>query len=199
MTTVRELCRLLSATLHLPDVECWAKHLIRRELLPGLDHEVTALDAALLLGAVVAAPRPEDAPLAVATLAGLPLAFVERRVGSVKFPTWTPGTRDDIDMMFGDPLEVLAAAIEEAPNSEGQFIFGSLRIAEGGISAELYGCLGADYHEYRAGYALRGRPSPSGLTRWVQIHRDVIQAIAGAMWPPAERTANHRESAVVIH
>ncbi len=37
---VRELCRLLSATLHLPDVERWAEQLVDRELLPGLDHEV---------------------------------------------------------------------------------------------------------------------------------------------------------------
>ncbi len=199
MTTTRKLCRVLSATLHLPDVDRWAEQLVARELLPGLDHKVYALDAALLLAAVVAAPRPEDAPLAGVTLADLPLSFVERRVGSAISPTWTPGTRDDIDMMFGDPLDLLAAAIEEAPNSERQFIFGSLRIAESGISAELYGCLGADYHEYRAGYALRGRPSPSGLTRWVQIHRDVILAIAGALWPPAECTANHRESALVIH
>ncbi len=59
---VRELCRLLSATLHLPGVDRWAEQLVRRELLPGFDHEVNALDAALLLMAVVAAPRPADAP-----------------------------------------------------------------------------------------------------------------------------------------
>ena len=74
---VRELCRLLSATLHLPGVERWAKHLVSRELLPGLDHKVTALDTALLLAAVVAAPRPADAPLAVVTLADLPLIDIE--------------------------------------------------------------------------------------------------------------------------
>ncbi len=70
---VRELCRLLSATLHLPGVDRWAEQLVSRELLPSLDREVYALDAALLLMAVVAAPRPEDAPLAVITLADLPL------------------------------------------------------------------------------------------------------------------------------
>ncbi len=40
MTTTRELCRLLSATLHLPGVHRWAEQLGSRELLPGLDHEV---------------------------------------------------------------------------------------------------------------------------------------------------------------
>ncbi len=61
MTTVRELCRVLATALHVPGVDRWAEQLVSREFLPGLDHEVTALDAALLLAAVVAAPRP-DAP-----------------------------------------------------------------------------------------------------------------------------------------
>ncbi len=74
---VRELCRLLSATLHLPGVDRWAEQLVSRELLPGLDHEVTALDAALLLGAVVAAPNPPDAPRVVVALANLPLIDIE--------------------------------------------------------------------------------------------------------------------------
>ncbi len=64
MTKLRELCRLLSATLHISGVERWAEQLVRRELLPGLDHEANAFDAALLLAAVVAAPRPADAPRA---------------------------------------------------------------------------------------------------------------------------------------
>ncbi len=51
---VRELCRLLSATLHLPGVDRWAEQLGSRELLPGLDHEANALDTALLLMAVAA-------------------------------------------------------------------------------------------------------------------------------------------------
>ncbi len=101
--------------------------------------------------------------------------------------------------MFGDPLEVLAAAIEEAPDPEGQFIFGSLKIEEGGVGAELHGCLGADYHEYRAGYALAGARSPSGITRFVEIHRDVIQAIASAMWTAAEHVVSHDELTLTIH
>ena len=196
---VRKLCRVLSATLHLPGVERYAARLVRRGLLPRSGCEVGALDVALLLAAVVAAPRPADAPRVVVTLADLPLVFVERRVGSAKSPTWVPGTDDDIAAMFGDPLEVLAAAIEEAPDPEGQFIFGSLRIAEGGASAELHGCLGADYHEYRAGYALRVSDSPSGITRFVEIHGDVIQAIAGAMWPTAECTTDHHDSTLILH
>ena len=196
---VRKLCRVLSATLHLPGVERYAARLVRRGLLPRSGCEVGALDVALLLAAVVAAPRPADAPRVVVTLADLPLVFVERRVGSAKSPTWVPGTDDDIAAMFGDPLEVLAAAIEEAPDPEGQFIFGSLRIAEGGASAELHGCLGADYHEYRAGYALAGLGSPSGLSRLIEIHRDVIGSIADAMWPAAECVVSYDESALIIH
>ncbi len=61
MTTVRELCRVLAPALHVFGVDRWAEELENRELLPGLDHEVTALDAALLLAAVVAAPRPAEA------------------------------------------------------------------------------------------------------------------------------------------
>ncbi len=95
MTTTHELCRVLETALHVPDVIRWAEALVARELLPGLDHKVYALDAALLLGAVVAAPRPEDAPLAVVALADLPLVFVERRVGSARFPTWVPGIHLD--------------------------------------------------------------------------------------------------------
>ena len=94
---VRDLCRVLSATLHVPGVERWAEQLVARELLPGLDREVNALDAALLLAATVAAPRPADAARVVVTLADLPLAFVEHRVGSAKSPTWAPGTDDDIN------------------------------------------------------------------------------------------------------
>ena len=198
MTTVRELCRLLSETLHVPNVERWAEQLVRREILPGLDHEILAFDAALLLAAVVAAPCPADAPRAVATLADLPLTFVERRVGSAKSPTWVPGTDDDIAAMFGDPLEILAAAIEETPGPEGQFIFGSLKIEESGIGAELHGCLGTEYHEYRAGYALAGSRS-SGITRFVEIHRDVTQAIAGALLPAAEQVVGHDAPALNIH
>jgi hypothetical protein len=189
----------VSATLHLPRVDRWAEQLGARELLPGLDHEINALDAALLLAAVVAAPRPADAPRVVATLADLPLVFVERRVGSVKSPTWAPGTDDDIEAMFGDPLEILAAAIEEAPDPEGQLLFGSLKIEESGLSAEFHGCLGADYREYRAGYALAGLGLPSGITRFVEVHGDVIRAIAGAMWPPAEHVVSHDESTLTIH
>ena len=199
MTTTLDLCRVLAPALHVPGVDRWAEQLVSRELLPGLDREVYALDAALLLMAVVAAPRPADAPRVVVMLADLPLAFVERRVGSAKLPTWVPGTKDDIAAMPNDPLELLAAAIQEAPDPEGEFLFGSLRIAESGAIAELHGCLGADYHEYRAGYALRVSGSPSGLTRLVEIHRDVIQAIAGALWPAAEHIANHHESTLIIH
>ncbi len=199
MITIRELCRVLATALHVPDVERYAARLVRRGLLPRAGCEVGALDAAVLLMAVVAAPRPADAARVVATLADLPLVFVERRVGSAKSPTWVPGTDDDIAAMFGDPLEILAAAIEEAPDQEGQFLFGSLRIAEGGAIAELHGCLGADYHEYRAGYALAGLGSPSGLTRFVEIHRDVIQSVAGALWPAAEHVVSHDESTLTIH
>lgn len=199
MITTRDLCRVLSAALHVPGVERYAARLVRRGLLPRAGCEVCALDAALLLAAVVAAPRPVDAPRVVVTLAHLPLVFVERKVGSAKSPTWVPGTDDDIAAMFGDPLEVLAAAIEEVPDPEGQFLFGSLKIAESGVSAEFHGCLGAEFHEYRAGYALAGRPKPSGITRFVEIHRDVIQALADALWPAAEHAASHDESTLTVH
>ncbi len=53
MTTTRELCRQLSATLHLPNVDRWAEQLGSRELLPGLDHEVYALDVARTAIAVI--------------------------------------------------------------------------------------------------------------------------------------------------
>ncbi len=69
MTTTRELCHLLSATLHLPGVDRYAARLVRRGLLPRAGCKVYALDAALLLMAVMAAPRPADAPRVVATLA----------------------------------------------------------------------------------------------------------------------------------
>ncbi len=73
MTTVRELCRVLATALHVPSVERWADQLVSCELQQGIDHKVYALDAELLLAAVVAAPRPADAPLVVVTLADLPL------------------------------------------------------------------------------------------------------------------------------
>ena len=69
MTATRELRRALSAALHTPDVDRWAEHLEARELLPGPDYEVTALGAALLLAAVVAAPNPADAHRVVVALA----------------------------------------------------------------------------------------------------------------------------------
>ncbi len=56
---VRELCRVLSATLHIPSVERWAEHLVAREFLPGLDREICALDAAVVLD--VKAQRKEAA------------------------------------------------------------------------------------------------------------------------------------------
>jgi hypothetical protein len=78
-------------------------------------------------------------------------------------------------------------------------LFGSLKIEESGLSAELHGCLGADYQEYRAGYALRGSGSPSGIARFVEVHGDVIRAIAGALWPPAEHVVSHDESTLTVH
>ncbi len=66
---VRELCSLLSTTLHIPGVERYAARLVRCGLLPRAGCEVCSLDAALLLMAVVAAPRPADAPRVVVTLA----------------------------------------------------------------------------------------------------------------------------------
>ncbi len=75
---VRELCRVLATVLHMPGVDRYAARLIRRGLLPRAGCEIDALDAALLLAAVVAAPRPVDAPRVVVTLADLPLVFVER-------------------------------------------------------------------------------------------------------------------------
>ncbi len=54
-----------------------SRHSEAHELLPGLDHKVTALNAALLLAAVVAAPRPADAPLVVVTLAKAVMQDIE--------------------------------------------------------------------------------------------------------------------------
>ncbi len=196
---VRELCRLLSATLHLPGVDRWAEQLVRRELLPGLDHETNALDAAVLLAAVVAAPRPEDAPRVVVTLAGLPLIFLERNVESTRFPTWVPGTDDDIAAIFVNPLEALAAAIEEAPDPEGKFVFGSVEVAEGGVIALIHGRLGAEYHEYQAGYTSAGARSRSGITRSFKLHGDVIQVIADALWPATEHVVGHDKSTLTLH
>ena len=61
MTTTRELCRVLATVLHVSGVERWAARLVRRGLLPRAGCEVYAIDAAVLLMAVAAAPRPEDA------------------------------------------------------------------------------------------------------------------------------------------
>lgn len=152
MTTTRELCRTLSAALHLPGVDRWAEQLVRRELLPGLDHKVTALDAALLLGAAVAAPRPEDAPHVVVTLAGLPRMSTMRCVDGPEMETWARGTDTDIAAMPDDPLEALAAAIEQERFPEDRFYFGSLRIEESAASAELLGWLGDDLRACRARY-----------------------------------------------
>ncbi len=196
---VRELCQVVGAALHVPDVERYAARLVRRGLLPRAGCEVGAPDAALLLAAVAAAPRPADAPRAVATLADLPLAFVERKPGSARFSTWMRGTDDDIAAMFSNPLDALAAAIEEALDPEGQFVFGSMQIAEGGVYAGLHGCLGADCLEYRAGYILRGMDSPSGLIRFGELHREVIEALAGALWPPAAHVISHHKLALPVH
>ncbi len=76
MNTTRTLCRALSAALHVPGVERWAEQLGRRELLPGLDHEVYALDAALLLAATGARDRTGNVyslPEAVASSVGVKL------------------------------------------------------------------------------------------------------------------------------
>ena len=199
ITDTRQLCRAVGAAVHTPDVERYAARLVRRGLLPSAGCKVGAIDAALLLLAVAAAPRPADAPHVVVTAAGLPLAWVDRRFGTAKSPTWVPGTDADIAAIPSDPLECLAAAIEEALDPEGQFVFGSLKVAEGGASAELHACLGADYREYRAGYALRSLGSQTGLSRFVELHRDVIEALAGALWPPTERVVSHDRIDLAIH
>ena len=195
---VRELCRLLSATLHLPGVERWAEQLGDHELLPGFDHEVGALDAALVLAAVVVAPNPEDAPHAVVTLAGLPRMSTMRRVDGPEIETWARGTDADIAAMPDDPLDALATAIEQGPFPDNRFYFGSLKIEEGGASAELLGCLGDDLQACSAQFYLPDSGLPSGLTRTAEIHGDVILEISGAMWPAAERVV-HDEPTLIIH
>ena len=195
---VRELCRLLSATLRLPGVDRWAEQLVSRELLPGLDREVCALDAALVLAAVVAAPNPEDAPHAVITLAGLSRMSTMCRVPGPEIETWARGTDADRAAMPDDPLDALATAIEQGPFPDNRFYFGSLKIEENGASAELLGCLGDDLQACRARFYLPGSSLPSGLTRTAEIHGDVIQAIASAMWPAAERVV-HDEPTLIIH
>ncbi len=199
MTTTRELCRVLSATLHLPGVERWAEQLVAREFLPGLDHEVTTLDAAIMLGAIAAAPRPEDAPRVVVALANLPWMSTMRRVDGPEIETWARGTDADIAAMPDDPLDALATAIEQAPFPDNRFYFGSLRIEENGASAELLGWLGDDLQACRARYYLPDSGLPSGLTRTAELHGDVIQSVAGALWPPAKHTATYHESALIIH
>ncbi len=198
MTTVRELCRVLSATLHIPSVGHYAEQLVARELLPGPDYEGTALDAALLLMAFVAAPNTEDAPLAVIALADLPRMSTMRRVDGPEIETWARGTDADIAAMPGDPLDALATAIEQEPFPDSRFYFGSLRIEENGASAELIGSLGDDLQACRAQFYLPGSGLPSGLTRTAEIHGDVILEISDAMWPAAERVV-YDEPTLVIH
>ena len=199
MTTTRELCRVLATVLHVPGVERWAEQLASRGLLPGLDHDVNALDSALLLAAVVAAPNPEDAPHAVVTLAGLSRMSTMCRVPGPEIETWARGTDADRAAMPDDPLDALATAIEQGPFPDNRFYFGSLKIEEGGTSAELLGCLGDDLQACRARFYLPDSGLPSGLTRTAEIHGDVIQAIAGAMWPAAEHVVSHDEPALIIH
>ncbi len=199
MTTLRELCRVLATALHVPGVERWAEQLGNREFLPGLDHEVGALDAALLLAAVVAAPRPADAPRVVVTLADLPLVSTRRSVGGAELETWARGTDADIAAMPSDPLDALATAIEQEPFPENRFYFRSLRIEENGASAELLGWLGDDLRDCRARYYLPVSGLPSGLTRSVELHADVIGSIANARWPPAEHVAGQDELTLIIH
>ena len=197
---VRELCRLLSATLHIPNVDRWAERLVAREFLPSLDHQVCALDAAVVLAAVAVAPNPEDAPHAVVTLAGLPRMSTMRRVDGPEIETWARGTDTDIAAMPDDPLDALATAIEQEPFPENRFYFGSLKIGVTGASAELLGWLGDDLLACRARYYLPDSGLPSGLTRTAEIHSDVIGAIATAMWPPpAEQTVSRYERALIVH
>ncbi len=195
---VRELCRLLSAKVHLPGVERWAEQLINRGLLPGLGHKVCTLDAAVLLAAVVAAPRPEDAPRVVVALANLPRMSSRRRVGSPEIETWDPCTDADRAAMPGDPLEALGIAIEQEPFPESRFYFRSLRIEEYGASAVLLGWV-CD-RDCRAKFYLPASGLPTGLTRTAEIHADVIGSIADAMWPPPpEQVVSRYETASIIH
>ena len=198
MTTVRELCRVLSATLHIPEIERWAKRLVASEFLPGLDHKVYSLDAALLVGAVVAAPRPEDAPHAVAALASLPRMSTMCRVPGPEIETWARCTDADVAAMPDDPLDALATAIEQGPFPDNRFYFVSLKIEESGGSAELLGRLGDDLQACRAQFYLPDSGLPSGLTRTAEIHGDVILEISDAMWPAAERVV-HDESSLINH
>ena len=199
MTTTLGICRVLSAMLHLPDVDRWAEHLGSRGLVPGLDDAISSHDAALLLAAVVAAPNSADASRVVVALANLPRMSTMRRVDGPEIETWARGTDTDIAAMPDDPLDALATAIEQAPFPDNRFFFGSLKIEESGASAELIGCLGDDLQACRAQFYLPDSGLPSGLTRTAEIHGDVIQEISGAMWPAAERTARQHESASIIH
>lgn len=195
----RDLCRLLSRTLHVP-AECWAARLVREGLLPRSNCEVFERDAAVLLLAVMAARNPKDAARTVAALAELPLmcVWVESSSDSRLLRSWAPCTDAEYTAMFPNPVDALAKAVEVENDPLGPFIFGSLKVEEGGATAVLHGCLGDDYLYYRARYAWPGS-SLSGLTRLTEIRDDMIPPIAAALLPPVDPVISHDEPLSIIH
>lgn len=195
---VRDLSRLLSRTLHVP-AERWAARLVRGGLLPRSNCQVVERDAAVLLLAVMAARDPEDAGRAVVALAELPLLCAwSENADSRLHRSWASCTDAEYTAMFTNPVDAIVAAIEVENDPVGPFIFGSLKVEEGGATAVLHGCLGDDYLHYRARYAWPGS-SFSGLTRLTEIRDDVIQPIATALLPPVDPVISHDKSSSIIH
>ena len=203
MTTTRDLCGAIGSALHVPGVKRWAAPLVRAALLPRAGSEADAGDAAVLLLAVAGAPDPEDAPRVVAGLGALPLLCLQRNVGSLVFEMWTPATEEDLWLVSPDPAHALAWAIESASEpagTEGRFLFGRLRIEEGGVNALLHGWVsfGGVLREYRATYAMPGPVISPPLRRLTEIQASAVNAVADALTPADERIVAHEAAPLVV-
>ncbi len=169
----------------------------RASCLPRSGDEIDPTDAAALLLAVMGAPRPEDAAEVVTRLAGLPLLYVNRKIGDA---TWAPGTDEDYVVMFGDMLDRLASDFE-SDAEDGQFALDRIWVEEGGASAELSGWLSidGDSREYRAGYGQIVADVTPSLRRFAEYRTDARKVIAEALSPPIDQAAGHDEPLPTMH
>ena len=178
MTTTRQLCRVLSATLQVPGIERHAARLVRDGLLPRSGEEADERDAAMLLLAVLGTADPDQASQTVERLAGLVRSQVSEAMGFLE--GWLPTTdagQSGFALTLADLIrDILECLVDDLPGIQA----GEITIARDGADATVFIYSSPEF--YRVTY---GAPSVAiaGLRVSASISGDEIKALADSLKP----------------
>lgn len=197
MTTVRDLCCVLSSALQVCGVEKFAARLMCDGYLPRAGDEVDEQDAAILILAVAVAPDPSQASHVIDTLMALRLQSMSCDLVSMTFPA-TDGERAFM------PATVVEAVTETLEcgiyNPVPGFQLIGLNVEQGGLSLNLtaFVRIPGEVRTYHAVYG--GIEVPAvGLRTFVEIPFTVFGSVAAALQSRTEQRWRVAMPSLVAH